>query len=460
MYEIRVGAGKVCIDPPDEMYPMHTRFRVCSGKYNSCYCRAIVIDNGEKRVAIVSYAMSDQPEIPELSRYLAEAASTTQEHVLITVTHNHASPCDSKQAAQIPKLSEEDHAKLNRYKAYLIADGVEAVTKAVAAMQPARYGYGECPSYINVNRDLKTPLGRWVSGINPGGYSDKTLAMVKFVSMDGTLIAAILNHGTHASIGQGDKTCSSFPGITSQFVEEYFGNGSIAVWTSGAAGNQSYLPVGKLQVQYTDGYVENRKTSADELLYMQMEVLGRAHGADAVSGLLGIRDYAENMPIKYVRQSVELVAQKKVGGPSGLLPSQMGLFPGTTAGTADGAMKRSSPAPEGHDPNVYNLPEMEEDPAHPVELKMQLLMLGDIAMVCAGAELYAQIGRDIKDASPYKKTFVVTHSQEGTHVGYVPDKTSANCKVYECYGKVMPGKSDEIIVKGARDMFRRILAME
>ncbi len=459
MYELKVGAGKVCIDPPDGMYPMHTRFSVCAEKYNSCYCRSVILDNGKKRVLLVSYELSDQPQVSELGEILGRAAGVPGEYVVISVTHNHASPCDSKQASQVPFLTEDDKSKLRQYRELLIECGIRSARAATESLRPARYGYGECDSYINVNRNRKTPLGRWVAGSNYAAYSDRTLSMIKFTDLEGRLIAAILNHATHAGIGMGEKTASSFPGVACEFVEEYFGNGSVVMWTSGAAGDQEIIPVGELLMQYPDGYVERIEASGPELKYAQMEVLGRSHGADAAAGLDSITEYRSCMPIKHLHTSVMLTAQKKAGGPSGLAPSQIGIFKESTV-SAGSKLRPKSPAPDGYNPNIYGLPEMEEDPGHPVEMKMQLLLLGDIAVVCAGAELFSAIGKNIRDASPYKRTVIITHTQEGEHVGYVPDQSAVGCRLFECYGKIMPGQSDAAITEKAKELFSAALGQE
>ena len=102
---------------------------------------------------------------------------------------------------------------------------------------------------------------------------------------------------------------------------------------------------------------------------------------------------------------------------------------------------------------------MEDDPEHPCPLDMELTILGDIAIVGANAELYAEIGRDMKAASPLKKTFVMTHTDIRGKAGYILDKTAAERgeKVFQAFGPTKPGVSEEPIIATELKMFDEIL---
>ncbi len=452
MSQLLVGAGKACIDPAPDMYPMPTRFAECEALYDSCYCRAIAIDNGKDKIIFLTYELSDQPTVKDLTDKIEEATGWPAGHIVIAVTHNHSSPCDDVRA-------KDDRGReiQNRYREIELSAGVAACKQAVESLRPARFGYGETESFINVNRDLQTPYGYWVEGRNLAGYSDKTLAMIKFVDMDGHLIAAILNHGTHATniylmrdFDGKTKLSGNFPGIACRFVEEHYGNGAICMWTSGAAGNQNPLFSHGMQYEYPDGY-STTISYPDGVGYMQMEYIGRMHGADAVKGLDSFDAVHTQMPIHHVKKVFDLPAQKRV------IPEDE---KGVDFRKAEN-MLNAGPRPEPYEPPqpaVY--PEMEDDPDHPVPMRMQAVMLGDIAIVCAGAELYAQIGRDIKETSPYRHTIVITHTQNIRHVGYIMDKSSVDSKTMQAFGPVKPGASHDLILDCEADMFEEIMGSE
>ncbi len=87
-----------------------------------------------------------------------------------------------------------------------------------------------------------------------------------------------------------------------------------------------------------------------------------------------------------------------------------------------------------------------------VDLYMQLAILGDTAFVGQAAEPYCKIGWKCKEASPFKNTVIVTHT-DGRKAGYILDDASADHKVFQSYAKVRPGNNDGKVVDGMLKMF-------
>lgn len=452
MSQLRVGAGKVCIDPTRDMLPMGTRFGICEDLYDSCYVRAIAVDNGVQKTLIITYELSDQPTVPGLTAAISEATGVPEENIVIAVTHNHSSPCDDHFGEEDPAIT----AGREKYKLIELETGVEVAKQAMASLRPAKYGFGESRSNINTNRDLETPFGYWVEGRNPDGFSDKTLAIVKFVDDEGKLIAALLNHPTHATniylmrdFDGKIKLSGNFTGIACKFVEEHYGEGAICMWTSGAAGNQNPILSHGMQYEYPDGY-STAVPYPDGVGYMQMECIGRTHGADAVRGIDAIDRYSLHMPIRHFDHDVQLVRQKRaeIGGTNGMKKKDAGqvIYSGL----------REEPFTP---PVLPVLPEMVEDPENPIPMRMQLLMLGNIAIVCAGCEMYAEIGVRMKEESPYRNTMIITHTKDYRHVGYLVDKTSVHHKCFQALGPVKPGVCEDIVLEGQYKLFEMALEM-
>lgn len=457
MKQLKVGAAKVCINPTEDMYPIPSTDRdfgatepfIQAEPYDDMNCRTLVVDNGVARIAMIVYEIGNVPTIPGLEAALAEAAGVEEKLLFVVATHNHSSP-------RIKNKSEEEKAFTEKYNGILLQRGVEAMKKAVEAMRPARYGYGETLSYVNTNRDLETFGGFWLEGRNLAGYSDKTLAMLKFVDMEGKVIAALLNHATHATCiymmrdaDHKGKTSGNFTGIACEFVEQYYGNGAVALWTSGAAGDQNPLLSHGMQYDYPDGFTA-AVPYPDGVGFMQMELMGRTHGGDAVKGLNAITKYSDKLPISFAENHALLPTQKfKYGKPdswNGLRPGCQGIRP---ADSVYGDVPK------------FQKPEMVPDPEHPAELKMKLLKLGDIALIFANAELYSLLGKQIKELSPYKKTVIITHNGTAdTRVEYIQDKSSAHHTVLQNFSRVIPGSSDELVLDCEAQLFENALDNE
>ena len=117
---------------------------------------------------------------------------------------------------------------------------VEAVRQAKSNLQPARIGYREGTSYLNVNRDVIDPFTRlWSQAPNYDGPSDKTVAVVKFETLKGEPIAVYYNYAMHSnSMYMSGVISGDFYGETSKYIEEYYDNKIVALWSMSASGDQ------------------------------------------------------------------------------------------------------------------------------------------------------------------------------------------------------------------------------
>ena len=92
-----------------------------------------------------------------------------------------------------------------------------------------------------MNRRAMMADGPWYLGLNPEGPSDKTVAVVKVETAERKPIALLINYAAHgtAMSQQNYLISGDFPGATSRYVERHFGGDVVALWTSGAAGDQA-----------------------------------------------------------------------------------------------------------------------------------------------------------------------------------------------------------------------------
>lgn len=452
---LKVGAGKVCINPTPDMYPIPNKITDFGLEpmsqeepYDDMFCRAIAIDNGKEKVMFLTFELGSSPEYPHYPEDIAKETGFPASHIFIFATHNHSAPRYRKKNGKNPP---ELTAFIEKYEKIVYEAGIEACRQA-AVMRPARYGYGESVSNINVNRNLLTFGGYWVEGRNMEGYSDKTLSIIKFVDMEGKLIAAFLNHATHAAniymlkdVDHKAKTSGNFTGIACRFVEEHYGGGAVAMWTSGAAGNQNPLLSHGLQYEYSDGWTAQLQY-LDGTGYMQMEYIGRCHGADCCRGIDRISRCQDKMSITHMSKTIDLPACRCVE------PWPPRDFSGVRNGGQ--GPRDYEKVPYGQLPAPATAPEMV--PGKPKHLHLHLLKLGSVALLLANAEIFAELGRDMKAASPLKNTVIVTHHY-GERCNYIFDRTSQNVQLPMAYGGVIPGSADELIVEGERDLFDAVL---
>ena len=214
----RVGAAKVDVTPAESELPKNYE-----GILDHLYSRAIVIDNGATKAALLTLdagAMPDQLWQNVAKRAMVELG-IPEKHILMTATHSHSVPRGAGTGLE--------------------GKVFQSLKLANEKLQPSRIGYGAGVSYVNVNRNLIDPkTHRWWEGPNYEGPSDKTVAVVKFESLNGDPIAVYYNYAMHAvTVGQLDKVSADAPGAASRYIEDSFDDKIIAVWSTGAAGDQN-----------------------------------------------------------------------------------------------------------------------------------------------------------------------------------------------------------------------------
>ena len=223
--QLRVGAARVDVTGP--LGPSQT------GKYDheKVYVRAIVIDNGAARAALVSVE-SGQFNWPATLQGVAAEVGCPVENVIISTTHTH-----SGSAAAPPRPG------TSAPPAVASPPILEAVRQAKARLQPASMGFGTGAAYLNVNRDAIHPETRkWTQYSNLDAPSDKTVAVLTFFKPTGEPIAVYVNYAMHPINGYVIGVVSGdFPAAMSRYVEKAFGDDVVVAFSQGASGDQNPL---------------------------------------------------------------------------------------------------------------------------------------------------------------------------------------------------------------------------
>ena len=243
---LRVGAAGVDITPPaDPANPP-------SGKYahERLYVRAIVLDNGSARAALIG---ADQGMLFEgvwaaASEQIAAELNCPIENIIMSATHSHRAwgpgPPPFPRSGQ-PGLPGAGGlgAAATQPPPPIVGQIVDAVRQAKARLQPARVGFGTGSSYLNVNRDAIDPeTHRWTQAANLDGPSDKTVAVLKFEAPSGEPIAVYWTYAMHPVNGfLAGFTSADFPGAASRYIEQAYGDHFVAVFAQGASGDQNPL---------------------------------------------------------------------------------------------------------------------------------------------------------------------------------------------------------------------------
>lgn len=420
---LRAGATKVDITP-DEL-PSGSR-----GVLDPLYARAIVLDDGRAKAALVTV---DAGAIPtEMWRRLSERAERelriAEENFLITATHTHSAP----------------FVRNDGYEERIF----EAVREAAARLRPARMAFGTGTSWINVNRNLIDPENRrWWEGPNYEGISDKTVGVVRFETPAGEPIGVYYNYAVHPVItGTLDMVSADIPGAASNYIEASLGGDAVAVWSSGASGDQNPI--------FFNQTYELR----------EIRIRDYASRGEDISNAMP--PGGEGLDRSNPRVRLLLDQQKQINGALGLMLGEEVLHvmrsslqrPQQDIAIRGAAKSVTCPGRRRLDQGRAGYPGTYED-AEPVSLQLSLLKIGDVVIGGVDGEVFNLIAQRFKRESPIKNTMMATLTNGMARSGYIPHDAAYAQHTFEVVSSSLkPGCAEDAIVDGLLDLVAQVSA--
>jgi neutral ceramidase len=441
---LKAGAARVEITPDANAIP-----RPFTSILDSLYARAIYLENGHDRTVLLNADVGGVPTAitdrvaADISRELNVPAA----NILISATHDHSAIFGGPRPG--PGAPAAGNPAANAFETKLVSGLEQAAKQAHDKMQPAKVGYGEGKLYLNVNRDAineKTRL--WSQEPNLAYPSDKILAVIKIESLSGQLIAVYLNYAMHAnSLFLNGMVSGDFPGEAQRYLERTYDK-AIAVWTSGAAGDQNPL------YWRADHVVEQARVRA--IMEAEHVDLGTA----IMHAMFIGNPAADKVPLDPVamEQSIQLV--KAMGLLTGeetiRVMDQIRVM--NTQVKIEGAQQEvTCPARHRLDTGREGAPGKYEDSPDPVHIKIGALRIGDVVLGSANAELYNMIGQQVKAGSKFHHTIMVTLTNGMANSGYVPTDDAFGRYTFQVLGSSLkPGCAESGIVNGIDDMIGKM----
>lgn len=398
--QLRAGAARVDITPAaDAVLPLDGYGKSeqgSTGIHDHLYVRAIVVDDGTSQGAVVSCDLLfvEGEFWDKMVARLTKETGLSRESILMVATHTHGAP------VVVGPIREEFKKRWTEWRAQLEDRVVEAVRQAKANLQPTRAGFGTGKAYVNTNRRARLASGGWGLGVNPEGPSDKTVRVVRFESLSGEPIAFLINYGVHGTcLGPENREITGdLPGLTERLVEQHFANKVVAAWSSAASGDQN--PIYGPGKDYGPGGAFGRLSALGQIL------------SEEVVRVAGTIQTSPNAKVRGAQKTVTCAGQR--------------LAPGSDA--------------DGNKVSFLDAP--------PVNIRVSLLMVNNIALTGVSAEVLTLIGERLKRESPFSHTLLLTHCNGS--VGYIPDDAAYAQASYEvATSPVKPGCAESAIVNAA-----------
>ncbi|WP_226568423.1 hypothetical protein [Mangrovibacter yixingensis] len=385
------GAGRAEVDLSG-MYPLGE----FTGEHDPLNTRVLLLDNGSQRqaIAVIDLTSITAEVIAHMKEILAQVTGVTANNAIINASHTFSTP---------HIFLHDNHGQNNATQAQQLLDAFDtalrkAAQQAVATLQPATLGAGSGTCRAGVNRNVETPWGWWL-GADDAGYTDPHVGVLRIDGHNGKPLAILLNYAVQPAVmdasqsTQGGRLVSAdLAGAAANYIENACGNGTVAFYLVGSAGDQvPYLQASR-HVVNSDGSVG--RTDIHEEGFTLVDLLGQRLGAEAMR-----------------------VANR-------ITPNKPGIF----------ALQRYQVALPAQKFSPRNAPKgpvktFTYQPSGTTEAPVTLVQWGDTALVCVQPELSASIGAHIRNTSVFANTFVITMSDGAAK--YLPDAENYDRFTYE-----------------------------
>jgi hypothetical protein len=400
---LRVGQAKVDITPtiPVTLAGYASRTNLSQGVHDPLSARALAFEHRGKRLVLVStdilgfYNETCEP----LRAAILEACQLKPAELFLAAIHTHAAPNPALQRAL-------GHANNVAYTQGLRTQLMNVVQAALANLAPGSVGTGAGASPVGANRRQTVTdsagRSRVVLGRNPAAMTDREVQVVRVRRAPGDAVAAVLfAYATHStSLGPGNYLISGdVHGLAEQFVETHLGNGVVAPGFAGASGDIDPWFRVRPEFKTTNSWIP------------EPVLLGTLLGEEVVNVSLAIREVSRVGPVSSILKTVDLPAKSREEN------------------------RAASGAP--------TLP-----------LTITVGRVGRVAVVGLGGEVFNDIGRTIKAASPFSPTLVITHCNGAA--GYLPVKQAYAEGGYEVQTSRFADGAAEMVLKEVAALLKEL----
>jgi hypothetical protein len=204
-----------------------------SAVHDDLHVKALVLDDGEKRIALLSldliYLFAQWVDVIKHGALGFDPAN-----VIVTCTHTHSAPCTIGIFGPPGKAVNLD------YVSWVIGRSIQAISQAAANLRPARIAFGRAELPITVEEREGKPE-RVMANVahnwhNPGVFDPSVTVMVVRDAKSGENIATMVNFGSHPDALPAASTVVSADWPMYLYREVSKALGGVTVFVNGALG--------------------------------------------------------------------------------------------------------------------------------------------------------------------------------------------------------------------------------
>jgi hypothetical protein len=443
---LRAGAAAVNITPAPGIGLAGYYFeRGADGTNDDLFAKALVLDAGGTKAALVTLDLisTTRPIVEAARREIEKATGIPGANVMISATHAHTGPVLANQGSRFDALGDSAEKSLS-YSASLSGRIAESVRLAAERLEPTRASAAVVlEPNLSFNRRFHMRDGS--VGWNPGklntnivrvaGPIDPEVGVIYFESAPGKSpvkpLATYVNFAMHPDTVGGAKFSADYPGALARRLAEYKGPDMVTLFANGACGNINHINVNWA----------GRQNGPEEAARL---------GTILAGNVLQAWMQLTPIPPSGLRVSSEIVQ----------LPLRE-LKPGDTERARETVLRYGMKDHRGFMEKVeaYRILDVAAREGRPHEVEVQVIALGgDAAWVSLPGEMFVELGLAIKQASPFRHTFIAELANGS--IGYIPNRHAYLEGNYEPISARCAAGSGELLVESAVRQLRVLFADE
>jgi hypothetical protein len=342
---------------------------------------------------------------------------------------------------------------------------VGTIVEAESKLRPVHAYAARGTGTININRRVRPHDGKPPAvGTNPDGFVDRELVVMRIDNAEGKPYAIVVNFQCHGTVLTFENKVISpdWIGMVRKRVEEAF-PGALCLYLQGAAGNQGPVEggTGDLKVAHRLGSILGLQAAA---LAMEIETTRRE---PVMEGYVESTAFAARQPwrvrgphdatVKFVSRTLEVPRRTYTPTEIDEMATRVAaakkqVEEATASG--DAWKKYQAEARLRRDSDLLEEWTRPRDPT-PVKVDMQILRIGDTAIVAMPGEPFAEIGSAIKKASPFKFTMFCGYSN-GTGGGYMPVESEYAHSGYEVEMTPYGTGAAEALIRQTAELYKSV----
>jgi hypothetical protein len=399
--ELRAGFARIDITPtePVMLAGYASRKELSRDVHDPLFARAVAFEHDHQRLVLMAvencgfYNSTAEP----LRSAVLKASGLKPSELFLCATHTHSAPA-------LGLDSQKSHTNNVQYTQWLEGKLVDVVRHAIASLGPiqARVGSGSSPVGAN-RREVTTDnegKPKVILGRNPALMTDREVQVLGLVRPGASGVAGLIfAHNTHSTaLGPRNNSVSGdVHGLAAQFLENYYGPAVIATGFAGASGNIDPW------YRVLSGFKTNNGWIPEPIL------LGTLLGEEVVHVIDRTGTAVTNATIRTASKTITV-------------PAKSGDEDSATGATAS--------------------------------MIITVARLGEIAFVGWGGEVFNEIGKAVKEKSPFGYTFVFTHCNEAA--GYLPTTSSYPAGGYEVQSSHFAPGADEVLIRETLSLLQKL----